>query len=93
MWPVLGLMIVVNVLSVVALALIAFSIGDAPSPFYDQPHRIERASLSVVEATQAGEPVGRIHRLEIPPEYRPVDPTPKPWVVLPDGSIRLTRPD
>jgi hypothetical protein len=96
MWPVFAVLIAINVLSVVVLALIAFSVGGA-SAQADTPSTVQREmSLGRVDPPQSGElpNAGKsAQRADVPPEYRSIEPAPSPWVVLPDGSIRFSRND
>jgi hypothetical protein len=96
MWPVFAVLIAINVLSVVVLALISFSVGSASVPADTPSTEHREVHLARIDPAPSGEfqNVGKSGlRADIPPEYRLVEPAPSPWVVLPDGSVRFSRND
>jgi len=89
----LKVVIAVNVVSFVALALVALVSGDGfVSGFFapGESHELRLVPIERVAQISRAAPTA-VQRVEIPPEYRTPDPIPSPWVTMPDGSIRLVR--
>lgn len=89
----LKVVIAANVVSFVALALLALASGDGFTSGVFPPGEGHELRLIPIERVA---PVSRaaqtpVQRVEIPPEYRTPDPIPSPWVAIPDGSVRFVR--
>lgn len=97
----LKVVLVVNVLTAAAILLAAavigggFTSGSFPP---DEGHEIKLIPIgpddpAYPRRASAQMVTREVRRPEIPPEYRASDPTPAPWVVMADGSVRFVRND
>jgi hypothetical protein len=98
--PELKVAIFFNVLLTVILGAVVLSVGYAPAPF--PPDLRESVEIKLVPVEPAPTQVAaydaamdnsHTKRIEIPAEYRTPDQGAKPWVILPDGSVRFTDRD
>ena len=87
---------VFNAVAIIVIAVVVFVAGYASLPLdSDMRNSVEirlvpitpRLAESVVDAR--AEHPSRIARIEIPPEFQTSDFSPRPWVILPDGSVRF----
>jgi len=92
----LKVVVAVNVISVVAILLAGVAIGGGfVSGVFppDEGHEIKLIPMGP-EDPAVSRPVSQVvQRAEIPPEYRKPDPSPRRWIILPDGSVRMVRND
>lgn len=88
--------IAVNIVCVIALALVALVAGGGfVSGVFppDEGHEIKLIPILPDPPEPAAVPEHLHLRAEIPAWYYVPDAAPRPWVVLPDGSVRFERKD
>ncbi|MCX7142667.1 MAG: hypothetical protein NT123_16685 [Proteobacteria bacterium] len=88
------LVIAVNAVCLFVLALLGLSAaGGFVSGVFPPNERHEMKLVpiqrKVPERSRSVE--SSVPRAVIPPEYQTIDPTPSPWVAMPDGSVRFVR--
>jgi hypothetical protein len=88
--------IAVNVGSVLAIAFAAVLAGGGfVSAVFppDEGHELRLVPINRDAAVTTSAVSQPLQRAEVPFEYRRVEPAPSPWVILPDGSVRMVRTD
>ena len=88
--------IAVNVVSVLAIVFVAVLAGGGfVSAVFppDEGHELRLVPINRDAAIATRAESRSLQRAEVPFEYRRVEPAPSPWVILPDGSVRMVRAD
>ena len=86
----------VNIASIIAILLVAVAIGGGfifGAFLSDEGHEIKLIPIQPDVPAISRANGQSMQRAEIPAEYRTPDPSPSPWIALPDGSVRFVRND
>ena len=81
-----------NLIAVALIGYFAYVVGGGFEPAVFPPdHRFEIRLVPVAKRTvpEPYAPATTAARIDVPPAFRSVDPAPRPWEYLPDGSVRF----